>query len=126
MDTIDQGEMLTRRKVVLATAPAAVIGGALGAACTVGGTPSGAPPPKASGLSGTFDFTVQNFQPTINIIEKPIDSFQEKHPEVKITYTPVGYGEMATKTKSAIAAGAAPDGYHTYSGFWRGVDAATV
>jgi ABC-type glycerol-3-phosphate transport system substrate-binding protein len=75
-------------------------------------------------MKGTFDFTVQNFQPTINIIEKAIPAFEQKNPGVKIAYAPVPFGEMATRVKAATAAGTGPDGFHTYTGFWRGTDAA--
>lgn len=33
---------------------------------------------------------------------------------------------MAAKTRAAVAAGSGPDGFHTYTGFWRGTDAANV
>jgi ABC-type glycerol-3-phosphate transport system substrate-binding protein len=113
-----------RRRVVLARSAATAAGwaGALAAGCT----PKAAPASTTTGeLRGTFDFTVQNFQPTINIIEKAIPAFEQKFPGTKITYTPVAFADMATKVKAATAAGAGPDGFHTYTGFWRGTDAAT-
>jgi ABC-type glycerol-3-phosphate transport system substrate-binding protein len=96
------------------------------AACGVGGGEGTPREIQPSGLNGTFDFTVQNFPPTVNIIERAIPAFQEKNPGVKITFSQVAFNDMASKTRSAIAAGAGPDGFHTYTGFWRGTDAANI
>lgn len=77
-------------------------------------------------FAGTFDFMVQNFQPTINVLERVIAKLHQQHPGLKITYAPTPFGEMATKHRTSVAAGSGPDGFHTYSSFWRGTDAATV
>jgi ABC-type glycerol-3-phosphate transport system substrate-binding protein len=97
------------------------------AACGQGaGTEGQAVPARSAELSGPFAFSVQNFQPTINIIERAIPTFQQKHPGVKITYTPLAFSDMAAKAAAEVAAGSGHDGFHTYTGFWRGTDAANV
>jgi ABC-type glycerol-3-phosphate transport system substrate-binding protein len=114
----------SRRAVVRAGLGGAALGGAALALAACG---TAAPAPaatKPSDLSGTFSFSVQNFQPTINIIERAIPAFQAKYPGTKIAYTPVEYSDMAQKVRTEIAAGTGNDGFHTYTGFWRGTDAA--
>ncbi len=121
---------LTRRGVLarlVAASTGASLAGAL-VACSRGASSSASGTGAAGSgeLAGEFTFFVQNFQPTINIIERAIPAFQQKHPGVKISYTPVAYGDMATKAAAEMAAGSGHDGFHTYTGFWRGKDAATV
>lgn len=122
MRNVGQREMFTRRRVLLAAAPAAVIGGALGAACTVGS----APPQRPAELTGTFDMAIQNFGPTVAIHEQSIAGFKAIAPNAKVTFSAIGFGDMAAKARTTAAAGAGPDGIHTYSDFWRGIDAATL
>jgi ABC-type glycerol-3-phosphate transport system substrate-binding protein len=111
---------VTRRGVMAGLAAGAATGAIL-----AGCAPSNEAGRARSGeLSGAFSFSVQNFQPTINIIEKAIPAFQQKYPGTKISYTPVPFGEMAQKVRAEIAAGSGHDGFHTYTGFWRGTDAA--
>jgi ABC-type glycerol-3-phosphate transport system substrate-binding protein len=112
----------TRRRVVASAGGAA--GAVLLAACSTGGQPAAST--KTAELNGTFNFSVQNFQPTINIIDRAIPTFQAKHPSVKISYTPVAFGDMAAKTAAEVAGGSGHDGFHTYTGFWRGKDASSV
>jgi len=104
-------------------APAAVLGGALSAACSAGGN---APPRNPSELTGTFDFFVQNFAPTVAIHERSVEDFKQVAPQAKLTLSSVGFGDMAAKATAVAAAGSGADGIHTYSDFWRGVDASTV
>jgi len=95
----------------------------LATACAVGGTP---PPQRPAELTGTFDFFVQNFAPTVAIHEKSIASFKEIAPQAKLNLSSVAFGEMAAKASAAAAAGSGADGLQTYSDFWRGVDASSV
>ncbi len=118
MQQSDISTHLTRRRMVISAGPGAA--SLALAACATGGAPTST---KTSDLNGTFAFSVQNFQPTINIIERAIPSFQQKYPGAKITYTPVAFGDMAQKVKTEVAAGSGHDGFHTYTGFWRGTDA---
>src|SRR5687768_7776590 len=98
---------LSRRRVLgaIGVLPVAL------AACGVGGGDGTPKETRPSGLNGTFDFTVQSFQPTVNIIERAIPAFQEKNPGAKITFSQVAFSEMAAKTRTAVAAGAGPDGF---------------
>jgi ABC-type glycerol-3-phosphate transport system substrate-binding protein len=115
----------TRRRVLLAAAPIAVMGSALGAACAMGTT--GAPPKNPAELSGTIDIVVQDFGPTVSIHTASIESFKQVAPNVKINYTTVSSGDpMAAKARTTAASGAGPDVIQTYTDYWRGVDAATV
>ena len=119
------GKRFTRRSVTTRLAAGAATLGmpavlaASGAEAPTTTTPSG-------DLSGTFTFSVQNFQPTINIIDRAIPAFQKKFPNAKITYTPIAFGDMIAKTTAEIAAGSGNDGFHTYTGFWRGKDASSI
>jgi ABC-type glycerol-3-phosphate transport system substrate-binding protein len=119
---------MTRRRALGGLAGATVPASALLlGACAQGAPSAGSAASGRSGdLTGTFTFSVQNFQPTINIIERAIPVFQQQHPGVSIKYTPVAFGEMATKVAQEIAAGSGHDGFHTYTGFWRGTDAANA
>src|SRR5688572_12052756 len=121
MDT-QTSTSLSRRSLL---ARAAVVAPAtlLGTACAVGGTP---PAQRPTELTGTFDFFVQNFAPTVAIHEQSIAGFKEVAPNAKLTLTQVGFGEMAAKAKAVAAAGSGADGIHTYSDMWRGTDASTV
>src|SRR5436190_11489250 len=110
---------LSRRRAVQLAAAAPAIPAI--AACATASAPAST---KTSDLNGTFSFSVQNFQPTINIIEKAIPAFQQKYPNTKISYTPVEFVDMAQKVRAEIAAGSGHDGFHTYTGSWRGADAA--
>lgn len=125
MDTrIAQAPFLTRRRLLpRAAAVAATSGVLLGTACAVGGTP---PRQRTAELTGTFDFFVQNFAPTVAIHEKSIAAFKEVAPQAKLNLSSVAFGEMAAKASVVAAAGSGADGIHTYSDFWRGVDASTV
>lgn len=116
---------MTRRRLATQVAAGGTATAAMVlAGCTVGGAPASTAPSGA--LSGTFAFSVQNFQPTINIVERGITAFQQKYPGTKISYTPVAFGDMAAKTAAEVAGGSGHDGFHTYTGFWRGKDAASV
>lgn len=112
---------LTRRRLLTraAAAPAAT----LGTACAVGATP---PPQLPVELTGTFDFFVQNFAPTVAIHERSIAGFKEVAPQAKLNLSSVAFNEMAAKATAVAAAGSGADGIHTYSDFWRGVDASSV
>ena len=111
--------LLARTAALGSLAPATL----LGSACAVGGTP---PAQRPGELTGTFDFFVQNFAPTVAIHEQGIAAFKEVAPNAKLTLTSIGFGEMAAKAKAVSAAGSGADGIHTYSDFWRGTDASTV
>ena len=70
------GSRQSRRRLLAGTAvaaPAAV----LGSACALGGTP---PAQRPAELTGTFDFFVQNFAPTVAIHEQSIAGFKEIAP----------------------------------------------
>src|SRR5690242_20610671 len=112
----------TRRRVLTYAAVAAPAA-ALGSACAVGGTP---PPQRPAELSGTFDFFVQNFAPTVAIHERSIEDFKQVAPNAKLNLSSVAFGDMAAKATAVAAAGSGADGIHTYSDFWRGVDASSV
>ena len=115
---------LSRRHLLTRTAAAvATPGMLLGTACAAGGT---APAQRPAGLTGTFDFIVQSFAPTVAIHEKSIAAFKELAPNAKLNLTAIGFGEMAAKASAVAAAGSGADGIHTYSDFWRGVDASSV
>jgi ABC-type glycerol-3-phosphate transport system substrate-binding protein len=115
----------TRRRVLAraaAIAPAAL----LGSACAGVGGGGTAPPPRPAELSGTFDFFVQDFAPTVAIHERSIAGFKEVAPQAKLNLSTVAFNEMAAKATAVAAAGSGADGVHTYSDFWRGTDAAAV
>jgi len=97
--------------------------GILAAACAPFQAPSEREP---AALAGTFELMNQNFAPGIAIIKQVIEKFQQQHPAAKVVLSIVPYDEMATKTRIAVAAGAPPDGFHTYTLFWRGADPANV
>jgi ABC-type glycerol-3-phosphate transport system substrate-binding protein len=111
------------RRALIARAAGAAPATLLGTACSVGGTP---PPQRPAELSGTFDFFVQNFAPTVAIHEQSIEGFKQVAPQAKLTLSAAAFGEMAAKAKAVAAAGSGADGIHTYSDFWRGTDASTV
>jgi ABC-type glycerol-3-phosphate transport system substrate-binding protein len=123
MVTLAGEKRLTRRRTVLASIPATALGAVLGAGCTPGGS---APPQKPADLSGTFDLMIQNFGPTISMIEQTIAAFKAVAPRAQVTYAAVGFGEMATNARTYAAAGSGPAGIQTYNSFWRGIDAATI
>jgi ABC-type glycerol-3-phosphate transport system substrate-binding protein len=77
-------------------------------------------------LPGTFELLSQNWAPLNAIHDQAIAGFREKNPRANVTQTPVPYGEIPTKVSASLAAGAGPDGYFHYTGFWRGVNARTV
>ena len=112
----------TRRRV-LVRAAAGAAATLLGSACAAGGT---APPQRPAELTGTFDFFVQNFAPSVAIHEQSIAGFKEVAPQARLNLSSVAFNEMAAKATAVAAAGAGADGVHTYSDFWRGVDASTV
>jgi ABC-type glycerol-3-phosphate transport system substrate-binding protein len=113
----------TRRRTLMGAAVAAPAA-LLGAACAVGGTP---PPQRPAELTGSFDFFVQNFAPTVAIHEQSIAGFnKEVAPNAKLNLSSVAFGEMAAKASAVAAAGGGADGIHTYSDFWRAVDASSV
>jgi ABC-type glycerol-3-phosphate transport system substrate-binding protein len=93
------------------------------AACAA---PGGQAPSRPETLTGGFELISQNWPPLNAIHEQAVASFQQQNPQTKLTVTNVPYGEIATKVSASLAAGAGPDGYFHYSGFWRGVDAASV
>lgn len=112
---------LTRRRLL--TRAAAAHAATLGTACAVGATP---PLQRPAELTGTFDFFVQNFAPTVAIHEQSIAGFKEVAPQAKLNLSSVAFNEMAAKATTVAAAGSGADGIHTYSDFWRGVDASSV
>ena len=93
------------------------------AACAA---PVGEAPPRPELLAGGFELISQNWPPLNAIHEQAINGFQQQHPQTTLTLTNVPYGEIATKVSASLAAGAGPDGFFHYSGFWRGVDASAV
>jgi ABC-type glycerol-3-phosphate transport system substrate-binding protein len=119
---------MSRRRALSGLAAAAVPATALllGACGQEAPSPGAAASGRGGDMTGTFTFSVQNFQPTINIIDRAIPAFQKQHPAVTIKYTPVEFSAMATKVAQEIAAGSGHDGFHTYTGFWRGTDAANM
>ena len=88
--------------------------------------PARRPPARGGDMTGTFTFSVQNFQPTINIIERAIPAFQQQHPGVTIKYTPVAFSDHGRQGGPGDRRRIGHDGFHTYTGFWRGTDAANV
>jgi maltose-binding protein MalE len=65
--------------------------------------------------------------PLNTIHQEAIASFQQQHPEAKVTEVLAGgTGDLATKIRTTTAAGAAPEGFFHYSNFWRGTNAATI
>ena len=114
---------LSSRRALLAHAAVVAPATLLGTACAVGGTP---PTVRPAELTGTFDFFVQNFAPTVAIHERSIEDFKQVAPQAKLTLSAIGFGEMAAKAKAVAAAGSGADGIHTYSDMWRGTDAASV
>ena len=119
---------MSRRRALggLAAAAAPATALLLGACGQETPSPGAAASGRSGDMTGTFTFSVQNFQPTINIIERAIPAFQKQHPGVTIKYTPVEFSAMAAKVVQEISAGSGHDGFHTYTGFWRGTDAANV
>ncbi|HEU5314732.1 MAG TPA: extracellular solute-binding protein [Chloroflexota bacterium] len=115
----------SRRRLLagLAAAPAVLTGGALGA-CAMGAT--GSAPKNPAELTGTFEFFVQNFAPTVAIHEQSIAAFKEVAPNAKLVLSQVAFGDMAAKATAIAAAGGGADGIHTYSDMWRGIDASQV
>lgn len=117
------GDGTTRRHVLRALAASAGVGAVGASACAPG---AGAPPQRPAELTGTFEFFVQNFAPTVAIHEQSIAGFKEVAPNAKLTMTTVPFNEMAAKATTVAAAGSGADGVHTYSDFWRAVDASSV
>jgi hypothetical protein len=78
----------------------------------------------AESLSGTFELLSQDWAPINSIHKDAIALFAQQYPQVKMTYTTAGYGPE--KIKASIAAGAGPDAFFHYTGYWRGVDAANI
>jgi ABC-type glycerol-3-phosphate transport system substrate-binding protein len=58
--------------------------------------------------------------------KQAVEAFERKYPKVKVSLIPVSYGDLAPKVRTSIAAGSGPDGFQTYTGFWRGTNAATI
>ena len=75
------------------------------AACAVGGTP---PPQRPAELTGTFDFFVQNFAPTVAIHEQSVAAFKEVAPQAKLNLSTVAFGEMAAKATAVAPPARAP------------------
>ena len=126
MDTQNRYETrraLSSRRALLARGAVVAPATLLGSACAVGGTP---PTVRPAELTGTFDFFVQNFAPTVAIHEASIAGFKEIAPNAKLNLGQVAFGDMAAKATAVAAAGSGADGIHTYSDMWRGTDAATV
>lgn len=99
-----------REAVQRLTAMAGLGAGAALAACR---TPAAQPPAATSALSGTFELLSQDWV-VLNVIhEQAVASFQQKHPQARVTAVP--YGDLPTKIQAAIAAGAGFDGYFHYS-----------
>ncbi len=81
---------------------------------------------QTSELSGTFDLLYQTWAVGDVYHKQAVEAFERKHPQAKVSLVPVAYGEMAPKVRTSIAAGSGPDGFQTYTGFWRGTNAATI
>ena len=96
---------------------------AAGQRLRAGGT---APPQRPAELTGTFDFFVQNFAPSVAIHEQSIAGFKEVAPGLGSTSPPSRSTRWPPRPPPSRAASAGADGVHTYSDFWRDVDAPTV
>lgn len=95
------------------------------AACGVGASqPAGGT--QTSELTGSFDLLYQTWSVGDIYHKQAVEAFQRKHPRVTVSLDPVGYGDLAPKVRASIAAGSGPDGFQTYTGFWRGTNAATI
>jgi ABC-type glycerol-3-phosphate transport system substrate-binding protein len=55
-----------------------------------------------------------------------VTAFQTAHPQARVNLIATSYGDLAPKVRASIAAGSGPDGFQTYSGFWRGTNGATI
>jgi ABC-type glycerol-3-phosphate transport system substrate-binding protein len=81
---------------------------------------------KAGGQAVSISVLQQDWQPLNDTLKQAVTSFKAKQPQVTVTLVPVGYGDMATKVKTEMAAGTGPEVLHSYSDFWRAVDASAV
>lgn len=116
------------RRAVLGTG-AATLGstaaGAVLAACgAAGGLPSGRA--RTSDLAGSFDLLYQTWAVGDVYHQQAVEAFQRKYPQTKVSLVPVAYADLAPKVRTSIAAGSGPDGFQTYTGFWRGTNAAAI
>ena len=95
---------------------AAVLLPALGAC----GAPGGQAPQRSAELAGAFDLIYQTWSVGDVYHEQAVTAFQKAHPQVKVNLVATSYGDLAPKVRASIAAGSGPDGFQTYTGFWRG------
>jgi multiple sugar transport system substrate-binding protein len=113
---------LTRRRVTATLAQAAGLG-LLAAGCGQSVPP---PAPAAGGLKGTFELLGHDSAVLVATIEGAVRSFAAKAPEAQVVFTSIKQAEVATKIRSAIAAGSGPAGFYHQAEWWRGVDAASI
>lgn len=128
MEGVIRGSAQHSRRAVV-RAGVTTLGGALAAvtlaACEGGAArPSGGAP--TSELAGSFDLLYQTWAVGDVYHKQAVEAFERKHPRVKVALVPVTYGDLAPKVRASIAAGSGPDGFQTYTGFWRGTNAATI
>jgi ABC-type glycerol-3-phosphate transport system substrate-binding protein len=114
---------LTRRGVI---GSAAATAGALTLAACGQSTGGPAAAPASSELAGNFDLLYQTWAVGDIYHQQAVEAFARKYPKVKVSLVPVAYGDLAPKVRTSVAAGSGPDGFQTYTGFWRGTDAATI
>jgi fructooligosaccharide transport system substrate-binding protein len=117
---------LTRREVgqrTIAVLPAAGAIGLLSTGCDVGAS---RPAPAGDGLAGTFELLTQSGDFINPAQQHAIATFEQQHPQTKISLTPTAFGELPTKIRTAAAAGSGPEGYFHYSHMWRGINASSV
>lgn len=81
---------------------------------------------NGSGTAVSISVLHQDWQPLTNMLKQAVTTFKAKQPQVTVTLVPVAYGDLATKVKTEMAAGTGPDVLHSYSDFWRAVDASAV
>ncbi|HEX2325299.1 MAG TPA: extracellular solute-binding protein, partial [Chloroflexota bacterium] len=115
----------SRRRLLAALATAGG-GAALLPALAACGAPGGRAPQPSAELSGAFDLIYQTWSVGDVYHEQAVTAFQKAHPQAKVNLVPTSYGDLAPKVRASVAAGSGPDGFQTYSGFWRGTNAATI
>jgi ABC-type glycerol-3-phosphate transport system substrate-binding protein len=82
--------------------------------------------PKTGGQAVSISVLHQDWQPLTNMLKQAVTTFKTQQPQVTVTLVPVAYGDLATKVKTEMAAGTGPEVLHSYSDFWRAVDASAV
>jgi ABC-type glycerol-3-phosphate transport system substrate-binding protein len=101
-------------------------GGGVLAILSACGAPGGQAPQRPEGLAGPFDLIYQTWSVGDVYHEQAVAAFQKKYPQAKVNLVPTAYGDLTSKVRASVAAGPGPDGFQTYSGFWRGTNAATI